>query len=594
MTDLMLPYHQLTELIPNEQSLTPDTFSYVLGRISNLESFIVDFEAHLKNELFIFDDTKLMVSESIGVDPEHFQTVSKRVDLLTILFSILLIFSLISFSAFYATQCINKKKEAVIRQLCGANKKQLIVQNHIEIMLLSCYLVLMVLTFTPLTSKLAHLIIPTINTFKATANTITIMSLFIGFIIYLFVLNFLQDKTTMTHIGRGSSASLSEKVQVFTLLSFLISLAILSVYISYLVISSQINLNNHNKGFKSTGLSIASFDFPATAEHSFMADNSAQQLILQLNSLAYIDAVALTNVPPLTERSAFSHWYTLSGKAITSSKNAQTSNHRVTPNYFNTMGTRLIMGDSLSWEKYTDIVVNKALWERYFSNTDLRQAYLLTDFGNDKVKHKVVGVVENIHIKGSDTPVQPTIYTLISVITGFESIVIKLDKTAPISVTQDIMSISSNINPHMKNVVLVEMSELVKEEEQPRKAILMITIICSLVLLLSALLYCYHSVRQLVSKCATEISLKRAVGARTKSIVWSFCKLFLLVFSVVHSCIFACAYFNMEKLKPFIYGVDLIEPAIIAQVHLIALPLVIVVFIMEIKRILNTSWTSLS
>lgn len=593
-TDLLLPYHQLAELLPNEQELTPDTFTYVFGNITDLENFIINFDAYLKKELFIFDNTKLMLSKSVGVDPEQFQTVSNRVDLLAILFGILFAFSLVSFSAFYATQCIDKKKEVVIRQLCGANKKHIMLQNYIEVMLLACYLVFMVFIFTPLTSKLAYLTIPTINTFNVMANVITLITLLMSFIVYLLTLNFLQDKTTITHIGRGSSASLSEKLQVFTLLSFLISLAILSIYVSYLVIISQANLNNHNIGFKNKNLYIASFDFPSSPEHSFMADNSAQQLLLQLSSLDYIESAALTNVPPLTDRSAFSHWYTLSGKAVTSSKNAQTSNHRVSPNYFDTIGTRLIMGNSLSWGQYGNIVVNQALWDQYFANTGLGQAYLLTDFGNEKVKYKVVGVVENIHIKGSDTPVQPTVYTLISVITGFESIVVKGNGVMPANFTQEMMSITANISPYLKNLTNVELSELVKKEAQPREAILVITITCSLVLLLSALLYCFNSIKQLASKSATEISLKRALGARTKNIVWSFCKLFFFILCVAYSIILVCAYINMNKLQPFLFKVDLIDVPVITLLHLVALSFVIIVFFIEIKNILNTSWKNLS
>ena len=594
VTNLLLPYHQLVDFVPTEQALTPDTFSYVLGKVSDVESFITKLDIHLKAELFIFDNTKLMLSKSIGVDPDQFQKISKRVDLLTILFSILFAFSLVSFSAFYATQCINKKKEVAIRQLCGANKKHINLQHYIEVILLACCLIFMMCIFIPLTSRLVYLIMPTINTFSAATNIITLITLLIAFIVYLLTLNFLQEKMTITHIGRGSSASLSEKVQVFTLLSLLISIAILSVYVSYLVIISQINLNNHNIGFKSNNLSIVSFDFPSTAKYSFMADNSAQQLLLQLDSLDYIESVALTNVPPLTDRSAFSHWYTLSGKAITSSKNAQTSNHRVSPNYFETIGARLIIGNNLSWEKYTNIVVNKALWDRYFSASGLGQAYLLTDFGNEKVKYKVVGVVENIHIKGRDTPVQPTIYSLVSVITGFESIVVKYTASVPANFKEEMASITANISPNLKNLTVVEMSALVGKEEQPRRAILIITITCSLVLLLSALLYCFNSIKQLTNKSATEIALKRALGARTKNIVWSFGKLFFFVLCVAHSIVLVCTYLNMGKLKPFLFNVDLIVLPIITLIHMVALLFVIIVFMSEIKSVLNASWKNLS
>lgn len=593
-TDLLLPYHQLSEFVPSEQALTPDTFSYLIGDVGNVNDFIARLDKHLKEELFVFDNTNLVLSNSIGVIPDKFQRISRRVDLLSILFSVLLIFSLVSFSAFYTTQCINKKKEIAIRKLCGANEKHIIMQNYIEVVLLACYLLIMLIIFTPLTNKLAFLIVPTIDTFNAKNNVVVLVLLLLGFITLLLGLNYLQDKTTITHTGRGSSASLSEKVQVFTLLSFLISLAMLSIYISYLIIYSQLNLNNHNIGFKHKDISIATFDFPSTPKNSFMADDSAQQLILQLSALPYLDSVALTNVPPLSERSAFSHWYTVSGQPITSSKNSQTSNHRVSPNYFNTIGTRIIIGESLNWGEYTNIVINKALWERYFREEELGQAYLLAGFGEKKVKYKVVGVVENIHIKGSDTPVQPTIYTLISVITGFESIVLKYDKLAAINIVQEMKAITYKISPYLKNLTIVELSKLVKKENQPRVAILIVTITCSLVLIFSALLYCIYSIKQLASKSATEIALKRAIGARTKVIIWSLCKYFLFIFLITHFIVLTVYYVSIDRLKPFLFGVDLINVIVIITVHLVTLSLVIMVFVLETKKIINTSWNSLS
>ena len=47
-TDLLLPYHQLAELLPNEQELTPDTFTYVLGNITDLEKNIEQYNT-IKN-----------------------------------------------------------------------------------------------------------------------------------------------------------------------------------------------------------------------------------------------------------------------------------------------------------------------------------------------------------------------------------------------------------------------------------------------------------------------------------------------------------------------------------------------------------------
>ena len=113
-------------------------------------------------------------------------------------------------------------------------------------------------------------------------------------------------------------------------------------------------------------------------------------------------------------------------------------------------------------------------------------------------------------------------------------------------------------------------------------------------MIFSALLYCIYSIKQLASKSATEIALKRAIGARTKVIIWSLCKYFLFIFLITHFIVLTVYYVSIDRLKPFLFGVDLINVIVIITVHLVTLSLVIMVFVLETKKIINTSWNSLS
>ena len=115
----------------------------------------------------------------------------------------------------------------------------------------------------------------------------------------------------------------------------------------------------------------------------------------------------------------------------------------------------------MQWQQYQKVVVNKALWEQYFEGTELSQAYLLAQFNTGKIKHKVVGVVNNIYNDGADTPAQPIVYSVISALTGFETIIIKTN--TPIKhVENELKKALKTLSVSFNDLSLTPLSSLVK------------------------------------------------------------------------------------------------------------------------------------
>ena len=590
---LVIPYSQLKRILPQESSLTPDTFTYILGNIKNKKLFLIFLNKHLQNEMFIFDNTKLKFSDGIGVNPTHFNKIIKRLNLLQLLYYILLLFSFIAFCAFYCAESIKKQQEETIRKLCGANNKHIFVQQVIDTVLTSLLLIIVMCALYPLSDRISAILLPSLNQLNSYFSLFTLAVFYIAIITFLSALSYFQRRWVHSSIGRGQSATTSEKVQVFSLLSLLTSLAITSVYISSLVIYSQINLNNKSMGFNADNILIASFSFPQSPSEAFNANNSAQQLIQQLNSLPIIEEVSLSSAPPLSDRSGFSAWYTVTGQAISSGKSASTASHRVSPHYFKTIGAKLISGQSVQWQQYQNIVVNSALWNQYFAGTELSQAYLLAQFDTGKVKHKVVGVVNDIYNEGADTPVQPTVYNVISALTGFETIIIRTH--APITqVENELQTAVKALSVNFNDLSLTPLSSLVKNEQAPRNALLIITVVCSSILLLSAFLYNYSSIKQLTAKSSTELALRRAMGARSYQICYLFLKLFFTAFVITHIVIIALFFTQHEKLQTFLFQQSVFDLNTILTVHLVILLTVICIIAIEIKKTLNNSWNNLT
>ncbi|MGK0207705.1 MAG: putative ABC transport system permease protein, partial [Gammaproteobacteria bacterium] len=234
-----------------------------------------------------------------------------------------------------------------------------------------------------------------------------------------------------------------------------------------------------------------------------------------------------------------------------------------------------------------------ALWDQYFAGTELSQAYLLAQFDTGKVKHKVVGVVNDIYNEGADTPVQPTVYNVISALTGFETIIIKTH--APITqVESELQTAVRALSVNFNDLSLTPLSSLVKNEQAPRNALLIITVVCSSILLLSAFLYNYSSIKQLTAKSSTELALRRAMGARSYQICYLFLKLFFTAFVITHIVIIALFFTQHEKLQTFLFQQSVFDLNTILTVHLVILLAVICIIAIEIKKTLNNSWNNLT
>ncbi|MBB1346738.1 hypothetical protein [Pseudoalteromonas sp. SG45-2] len=209
---LLISYSQLKRILPQESSLTPDTFTYILGNVKNKTLFLSLLNKHLQNEMFIFDNTELKFSDGIGVSPTHFNKIIKRLNLLQLLYYILLSFSFIAFCAFYCAESIKKQQEETIRKLCGANNTHIFVQQIIDIALTSLLLIIVMCVLYPLSDRISAILLPSLNKLSSSFSLFTLAVFYIVIITFLSALSYFQRRWVHSSIGRGQSATTSEKV----------------------------------------------------------------------------------------------------------------------------------------------------------------------------------------------------------------------------------------------------------------------------------------------------------------------------------------------------------------------------------------------
>jgi putative ABC transport system permease protein len=597
--DLVIPFAHLSALnFGASKVILPDTQSYIVADETILNNIEKNASDYLIEEALLFDDAKVILNRAIGVDSLEFITVSKRINILIVLFISLLVFCLIAFVTFFVGTLTIKQKEHLVRRLCGANELQLAWHKHLDILLTVAFVIACCTLLFPVISSLVQLFLPQVNAdyfafpWKA----------FIGFILLSFallslligVVTSLQFRLFTSYVGRGQTVSFGQKLQSYFLAALLVCISTFALFIASTVLTYQYELNDKSLGFDVSQRFITNFDFPKTSNQTFFADNSAQLLLQNLVTSAAIQDAALMNIPPFLDKTTYSSFFTPELKPIGNGPNGNVLLNYISPNYFEVMGQNVNQGKTLTWGNYWQVVVNKTLWDRYLSQYSMAEAKLVGfDTTGEKFELDVVGIVEDAYLQGKDRAAQPIVYRTIMVITGYESIVVK-SKQTPAQI-ENALNVSINkVDVNFGESKLESLEELALAENAPRNALLAVSLLGAFIMFLSTLVYTFSSVAQLVNKGAREIALRSTLGARLFSLVLSEFKLFVLLLVPLSLMLFFVIYHYQDTLLTTIFqGVDFNITFILLPLALLGI-FIFTIFVWQFHKRLETVWNDLT
>lgn len=519
---MVVPYLHLAQILPSENTITPDTFSYFIGDVLALEGNLSSLNQHLKDEMFMFDGNVFGLSHAIGIGPAHYLALSQRIDNFQVLFYSLAVFCFIAFMTFFAGEAASKQQEALIRRLCGANQGQLFAQQGLDALFIALSLLFVMVAVLPLCQGLLGLLIVHVDV-EFQYDVLELFNLGMAFFsvitLFLIVMQQLQSRMITASIGRGDTATFSQKLQSYVLLALLISLTSIALYMCAQLSERQLALHQTKLGFETEQRFVATFTPPEHTQRQFEANNTTQLLIQQLEMHDLIEQVALTDVAPLTNRSSFSSWYSNTGRPIGTGKQSQAASVRISPNYFSVIGGSYVLGQGLSWQQPTNIVVNNTLWQRYFSGSNLAQASLVRmSTTGQKIEYQIVGVVADLYDQGPDEQVAPTVYELMMVVIGLETLVVHTSAESKF-LTEVISQEASRVSPNFKYVNVESLAQLVLNDQKPRNALLLTSLLSALLMLGASIIFTLSALRQLSDKSAREFALKYALGSKKLSLL---------------------------------------------------------------------------
>lgn len=519
--DLVVPFSFLPLLgLADGDQLSPDVFSYLLHN-SPLSSQLAQLEVELKNEALMFDDESFTTSAAFGMSVRQFETIKARLGLLSQLFMGLLVFSLLAFTSHIASASDKRLNEMSLRKMLGATSAQLGYQRHLEMLIiLSLVLVFSLLLFLPCASLLGLMLpdIPATEFELSAAKLRVLLQLLLVVSLVISLILYAQHRWTQHSLGRGATVSKAEKIQTFVLLAALFVLSSGALTYSSQLLLQQWRYSQLDRGYNTERLSIVTFDFPKFGG-TYFVNKLPSLLISNLMATAEIQQAALTSTPVLHPAASYVTFYTSTGAALTGRNNAQVLTNHISPNYFELMGIELLQGESLNWDNYWQVVISESLWQQHFKDIPLSQAQI-TQTMNDGERRaiQVVGVAKDIHRINPDDPVTPIVYRVTPTITGQEFIVLK--STASVEALQQLVQQElSKLDTTLQNPKVRSVSDLIRQQQAPQLALLSTSLVLTLVVLVSSLLFCLNAVSLLTRKSARELALRLTLGARRRQLV---------------------------------------------------------------------------
>lgn len=519
--DIVVPFSFLSQLgLGGSDSLSPDVFSYLLHD-APLVSQLARLETELKNQALIFDDESFITSAAFGMSVRQFETIKTRLELLSQLFIGLLVFSLLAFTSYIASASDKRLNEMSLRKMLGATAVQLGYQRHLEMVVtVSLVLVFSLLFFWP-AAWLLSLMLPEIPSSElelsgAKLKVLLLLLLCVSLLISLIL--FAQHKWTQHSLGRGATVSKAEKVQTFALLAALFVLSSGALTYSSQLLLKQWHYSQLQRGYNTDRLFIVSFDVPKFGG-TYYVNKLPSLLIANLNASAEIQQAALTSTPVLLPAASYVTFYTSAGTALTGRNNAQVLTNHISPDYFQVMGIKLLQGQTLSWDNYWQVVISESLWQQHFKGIPLSQAQITqTMKDGERRAIQVIGVVKDIHRINPDDPVTPTVYRVTPTITGQEFIVLK--STASADVLQQLVQQElDKLDTTLQNPKVIAVSDLISQQQAPQLALLSTSLVLTLVVVISSVLFGLNAVNLLSQKSSRELALRMALGARRRQLV---------------------------------------------------------------------------
>ncbi|HEV2991168.1 MAG TPA: ABC transporter permease [Candidatus Angelobacter sp.] len=473
----------------------------------------------------------------------------------------------------------DQRKEIAVRLALGASRGQLIRELLMDNLLLSVLggiggAFLAVWMTTAISHWRPPVDVPILV--SVPAKTIFLFA-FIGSVATTLLFGLLPalQATKVDVIPALKNESAVTKLRYWNLRDYLVviqvSLCVLLLFSSVLVVKSLQRALGAPIGYNPHGVAAASFDLNMLGYNETQCHEFQRQLLEKVRALPGVESAALINKLPLGLDTDGDPIF-VEGKPTPKSAQAPLAyTYSVSPGYFHTMQTNLIMGRDFDEQDKKDkrrvVVVNTAFVEQLMDGQSPLGRHFKTNPNYRPIE--IVGVVETGKYASLTEKPMPTFWKPLETWNSASATVVARTQLNPGQVVESIRGVAGEID---SSVVLFAAGSVEDQLDLPLFPARVAAIVVSafgLLALLLAITGIYGVLSYAVSRRSREIAIRIAMGASRQHIVsWVAGRALILIISGLVIGLGA-AFLAGRLLESLLYGVKPADPMGFASVCLL-------------------------
>jgi predicted permease len=377
-----------------------------------------------------------------------------------------------------------------------------------------------------------------------------------------------QNLSSNTRTTTGSSASrLFPKI----LVTAQVMLSLLLLVGAGLFLRTLQNLQNQDFGFERTHLLLSSFAAQLAGYRPEQAAALNQTLMERLSTLPGVRSAALSETAPI----GFSRWNSsikVPGYIPAPKEDMSSTLNRVSSGYFDTVGIPILAGraitaaDSATSQKI--VVVNQALASKFFPKGDAVGHSLSINIDSIAGPWQIVGIARDTRFGDPrETTPERMIYMPLTQMTGGESFASTIElRTAadPANTIADLRHAVAQIDPNLLLSQILPIQEQVGQLMNHEQLISSLTGIFALLALLLAAIGLYGVISYSVVRRTSEIGIRLALGAQTRTVLWMVLRESLLLLAIGLALGLPLAFASTRYIREQLFGITALDPTTFA------------------------------